>query len=155
MYYGRYEEAVNQLKRHLEMASATWPAERCASMRFIARSLVSLGRVDEAEGWALKACVESPGDREPWFELGKIMHIKQDWPGLYFAMKRLLAITERPKSYICEPEAWGAAPYDMASLAAWYIGLKDEGLEYGRKAVELDATDQRLKDNVRLMESLL
>jgi tetratricopeptide (TPR) repeat protein len=154
MFYGRYDDAVAQLQKHLEMPSARWDAERCASMRFIARSLTSLGRVQDAEQWALRACAECPGDREPWLELGKVLQIKQDWNGLRFAMSRLFEIKERPKSYICEPNAWNHEPYDLMSLASWYVGLKDEALKCGREALALAPSDERLKNNVLLMEQL-
>ena len=43
MYYGRYEDSIATLKKHLELERATWRDERCASMRFISRCYKNLG----------------------------------------------------------------------------------------------------------------
>ena len=37
MFYNKYDEAIDTLKKHLEMPSSTWADERCASLRFISR----------------------------------------------------------------------------------------------------------------------
>ena len=52
MYYGKYEDAISTLERHLSLESATWKDERCASMRFIARCYMKLNRPREAIMWS-------------------------------------------------------------------------------------------------------
>ena len=42
MFRGRWEDAIWQLKRHLDMPWATWKPERCASMRFLSLSLIHI-----------------------------------------------------------------------------------------------------------------
>lgn len=151
MFYSMWDKAIEQLTRHLSMPSATWKSERCASMRFMARSYQGLGKIKEAEEWYLKACAEMPTEREPWFELARNYYFQNNWHGLYFAAKNTLNIKERPASYICEPAAWGWEPYDLAALGAWNIGLKDEAIELGKQACELNPVDGRLKNNLTLM----
>jgi hypothetical protein len=155
MYYGKYDQAIAELQRHLSLPSATWNAERCASMRFIARSCVAKGDYVNAELWALKACAESSIDREPWLELGKVYYATQNWSGLYAAMKRLLTIVERPKSYICEVDAWYSLPHDYCSIAAFNLGMITESVAQCEKAIEHDPSDPRLKSNLQLMQSKL
>ena len=60
MYYGRWNDAIDTLIKHLRLESATWKDERCASMRFISRCYKNLNRYDEAEMWLLKAIKEAP-----------------------------------------------------------------------------------------------
>ncbi len=151
MFYGRYDDAIKQLKIHLELPTALWGAERCASMRFIARCFMSLGNLGEALSWALRAVAESQHDREPWIELAKIYQALNNHAGMFYACEQALAITKRPTSYICEPFAWNHEPYDLAALGAWYIGLKDKARSYAALAVELNPTDIRLKNNLTLM----
>jgi len=150
MYYGRQHEAIIELKRHLALPSARWHAERAASMRYISRCYGDLGEHGEAEAWAARAVAEAPYEREPWFELGKIYYGKQDLLGCYYAMMRALAVTDHRKTYIRDPEAWGPRPYDLAGVSAWWIGLKDQGIELMKRAIELDPTDERLKNNLQL-----
>jgi glycosyltransferase involved in cell wall biosynthesis len=151
MYYGMYEKAIIELQRHLSLPSAKWDAERCASMRFIARSYLYKGDESNAERWALKSCAESPGDREPWLDLARIYYVTKNWSGLYYATKRMLSILERPKSYICETEAWHSYPYDYASIAAYNLGLFNEALTLCEKAIELEPDDNRIRNNLQLI----
>jgi len=151
MYYKMYDQSIAELKRHLALPSATWNAERCASMRFLARCYLAKGDVYQAEAWGLKACAESSGDREPWLDLGKVYYQVKDWSGLYHTMKRLLSITERTKSYICDTDALYSVPYDFCSIAAYYLGLKEEALAMAIKALELEHDNERLANNVKLI----
>lgn len=149
MYYNMNNEAIAELKRHLTLPSATWRAERAASMRFLGRCHERIGDWNEAESWFLRACAESPIDREPWYELGKHYYAKKDWAGCYGAMMRTLSIVEKPASYICEPDAWGEAPHDLASLSAYYQGFYQQAYDHAVKASELSPNDERLKKNVQ------
>ena len=148
MFYKQYDKAIVELKRHLSLKSATWDAERSASMRYIARCYMFNEEHDNAIAWGLRAVAECSTQREPWVELGKIYYFKQDWSGCYFAMKHALAIKEKPMSYVCEPDSWGVAPHDIISIAAFYLGLKEEALEQCKKALEFQPKDTRLLNNL-------
>lgn len=135
MYYGAFEKAITELKRHLSLPSATWTSERAASMRFIARCLASLGKRDEAKVWAFKAVAEAPTDREPLYELAKIAYLLQDFELLFYAASKTLTTGEFGKTYISDPEAWGYLPYDYAAIGAHNIGAATKALEYGQLAL--------------------
>lgn len=151
MYYGRYDEAIAELKRHLSLPSATWADERCASMRYIAKCYAAIGDDGEARRWLLRACGEAPGLREPWYELAGLLYRSEDWYGIIWAAEQALAITERSMSYINEPEAWGAGPWDLLSLGYWYTGARGKALEAAERAVERAPRDERLRRNLELM----
>jgi glycosyltransferase involved in cell wall biosynthesis len=149
MYWGQYDDAIRELKRHLSLKTATWEVERSASLRYIGRCYAYKGDHQEAVRWMLRAVAEAPGEREPWVELGKQYHVMSNWHGCYHAMKSALTITERPLSYICEPESWGSLPYDLAGLSAYYLGMYYESLELTGKAIELDPQNMRLRKNLQ------
>ena len=154
MYYSRWDESIQELQRHLSLPKATWNAERCASMRFISRCYLAKNDLSTAEHWAMKSCIEAPGEREPWLDLGKTYYKIQNWSGLYYAMNQLLNIKEKPKNYICEPSAWNHEPYDYLSLACYHIGLKKEAIEIASIALEM-SDDERIRNNIQLMKSEL
>lgn len=135
MYYGAFEKAIAELKRHLMLPSATWNSERAASMRFIARCLVSLGRKEEAKGWAFKAVAEAPTDREPLYELAKVAYHLSDFELLFYAASKSLMTGEIGKTYISDPEAWGYLPHDYAALGAYNIGFKEHAYVQGKQAL--------------------
>lgn len=151
MFYGMYEKSIGELKRHLTMPRAKWDAERAASMRFIGRGYTALNNHDEAERWFIRATAESPRTREPWFELGRHYHFKGRHADAYAAFKRMFEVPEEHKgnSYICDPEAWGEIPYDLAGVSAFYAGNKEDSIKFTERAIELNPGDERLRNNLR------
>lgn len=142
-FYGRFQEALDEFKRHLSLKKATWAPERAASIRYIAKI-----DVNNAEDWLLKAFAESPVRREPLVELAQIYYTKELWePCLEFA-KKAIAIEEKPLDYLCEEFAWGATPYDLAAIAAYNLKDYDTALKFGEEAVNLSKNDKRLVANL-------
>lgn len=141
IYAGRNAEAIPHLKRQL--ANETWQPERAASMRYLAQC-----EPESAETWLMRAAAEAPQRREAWVELAQLHYEREDWPACYFAATRALSITDKDLSYFTEPNAWGATPHDLAALAAYNLGLYDEALRHGRRAVEINPNDERLKTNL-------
>lgn len=143
MFHGRNEDAVPRLLKHLEMS--TWPAERSTGMRYLARC------TGNKEHWYLRSCAEAPERREPWNDLAFFYYEQRNWPACYSAASRALYITEKPMEYLCEPEAWGALPHDLAGISAWNMGLKVEGLSNSINALKVDPKDQRVRNNLSMM----
>jgi glycosyltransferase involved in cell wall biosynthesis len=148
MYYGHWDKAIIELQRHLSLPTAKWTAERCASMRFIARCYCKKNDNNTALVWALKACSEHQIDREPWIKLGKVYYNLQNWVGTYYAMMQALAITEKEIHYITEVDSWNEVPYDYASIAAWNMGLKNDAITLVKEAIKLNPNNDRLKNNL-------
>lgn len=142
-FYGQYEEAAKEFRRHLDLPRALWPPERAASMRY-------LGKIERsnAEYWFNRAIQEAPGRREPWVDLAHYYYQEKDWLKCLEAAENALLITEKPLEYLCEADAWGFAPYDFAAIASSKLSLNDQALEYGMKAVEASPEDIRLIKNL-------
>lgn len=149
MYRRQYDNAIIELKRHLALPSAKWEAERAASLRYIGRCYASKADYDEATRWYLRSVAEAPLEREPWVDLGKHYYDMKNYHGCYYAMKSALEIIERPKSYICEPEAWGFLPFDLSGVSAYYLEMYDESLRLTAQAIEIDPSNTRLRKNLQ------
>ena len=154
MFHGEWEKAVSTLARHLSLPSAVWADERCASMRYIARCLQELGRAGQAEAWLHRAIAEAPHLREPYLDYARLLYAQQRWHGLIDVVRQALAITERPRTYVCEADAWGALPYDYLSIAYARLGDADAAADACRKAVELSPDEERLRRNLAIFEQL-
>ena len=141
--HGMHDKASAELRRHLSLPRAVWAPERAKSMRMLAVCEPYL-----SEHWLLRACAEAPETREPWLDLARHYYTVEDWPLSYAAARRCLRITERPVTYLNEAEAWGAAPYDYAAIAAFRMGLHKEALEWGMHACIIAPKDERLKANM-------
>jgi hypothetical protein len=66
-----------------------------------------------------------------------------------------LDIRDRELVYTCDPEVWGALPHDLASIAAWHLGLQEIAIEQATLAVEKNPGDTRLQTNLKLVTELV
>ena len=146
MFVGQKENAQRHLLKHLELS--TWKAERSAAMRFLSRV------TEDTEHWLLKACAEAPNRREPWVETAQFYYDKKAWTSCLSAAERALVITDKPLEYLCEAASWGALPHDLASIAAWNMGLQQRSVEHSINAYLHEPSNSRLKDNLSLVLAL-
>lgn len=134
------------------MPTAVWRDERAASMRYIAKSYWEKGDTTQARDWYLRAITEAPHLREPYMDLALMLYVQEEWEGVLYFTACALAITIRPRSYICEAAAWGSLPHDLRSIAFYHTGAYAEAVEEVKKALALEPDNQRLKDNLKWME---
>ena len=103
MFRGRWQEAIEQLQRHLKMPRAIWKAERAASMRFIANCLHELGKDSGENGavaWYRAAIKEAPERREAACELLDLAWQKEEWPLVVEAGEAAVRVQERDGDYL-------------------------------------------------------
>ena len=145
-FYGKHLEAVHALNKYLEMPEATWQNERCYAMRLLGKTYDALGQ--DGREWYRKACKEAPNTREPWVELAQSCYAKHDWSQCHSSVMKALEIKDKSLVYTMNPDVWGALPHDLAAISAYNLGLYDIALEQGKIALEFDASNERLKNNL-------
>ena len=150
-FYSRWDEAIIALTKYLEMPEATWQNERCYAMRLLGKSYDEIGNSWEAHKWHRLACAEAPNTREPWVELAMFCYRRGLWVEGYSSAKQALEITDKALVYTMDPTVWGDKPFDLASICAWHLGLKDEAVSLCKKALEFSPDDKRLLDNLEKM----
>jgi glycosyltransferase involved in cell wall biosynthesis len=143
-FHNMCDKAKAELQRHLSLQRAQWKPERAASMRYIAKC----SEDQEREEWFKKAALEYPEGREPWVDLAEYYYERSMWSDCYKTVLRALEIKEKPLQYLNDPKAWGSFPYDIAAIAAYNLGYKEEALTFGQEALNLNPTDERLKKNL-------
>lgn len=148
-FAGNFKDAYKEFKRHLSLPSAQWAPERAASMRYLAKC--SVGK--ERENWLINATKEAPQHREAFVDLALFYYDERRWKDCYNAAKKCLRVSQKPLDYLVEDFAWGSLPSDLAAISAFYLGLKDESILYGKKAIAADPQNQRLKDNLDFYQS--
>lgn len=152
LYKGRWDDCIRTLKRHLSMPTATWADERCASMRYIARSYAQKGESLTARNWYLQAIAQAPHLREPYLDLAMLLYEEENWEGVLYFTACALEILQRPRTYICEAAPWGSLPHDLRAIAFYRTGRIPTALEEARKALALEPENPRLQGNVALLE---
>lgn len=155
MFRKRWDDAIKTLKRHLMLPTATWKAERAASMRFIAKGFLAKGDAARAEAYLWRAVNEDAGQREAALELAELMHLEKDWPALVRACEACLAVKERRMSYLTKAEAWGSRPYDLYAIGLWYTGERALAIRANEEAIRLDPANERLRKNDELMRRVV
>ena len=152
-FHRRWEDAVAALTKYLAMPEANWPNERCYAMRLMGQCWDELAGLEEAMRWYRRACAEAPKAREPWCDLALACYRREQWAECYAAATTALAITDRALVYTCDPKVWGALPHDLASIAAWHLGLIDESVRQVKAAVAIAPEDERLRRNLASIEA--
>ena len=155
MYYGKWQECIDTLKKHLGLPSSTWRDERCASMRFISRAYQNLNNLDESRNWLKKAIKEAPYLREPWIEMGLLEYYNNNWVDSIYYIEEALKIKEKSKSYINENFSWNELPYDILSICYFNIKNYEQSLSNINKAIELNSKDERLKQNKEIIKEYI
>ena len=155
MFYGKWNEAIDTLIKHLNMPKATWKDERCASMRFIARCYTNLKRYDEAKMWLDKAIKEAPYLRDPYVERALLEYILEDWNEVEKYCLEALKLNKNTKSYINEPFSYNHTIYDLLSLSYYFKGNYQLALENVNKALLISPDDERMKNNKKIFEEKL
>jgi glycosyltransferase involved in cell wall biosynthesis len=143
-FNGEHTQAAEEFKRHLALPSAVWKPERSTSMRYLAKC-----EPLNEEIWYLRAIAECPDRREALVDIAKY-YLKTNQFALAngFAMKAL-AIINRPLEYLCEEEAWGFIPYDIAAISFFYLGDIKKAKAYGETALRINPKDERLLNNMK------
>lgn len=150
-FYGRWDDCIAALMRHLSLPRAVWRDERAASMRYIAEAYARKGEPALARDWYLKAIAEAPWLREAYVDLAFLLYEQGKWDGVLYFTGCALEIENRPESYICEADAWGSLPHDLRCQAFYQTGRPKEALAEAEKALSLSPSDKRLEGNVRLL----
>lgn len=164
-YVGRWQDAIDTLERYLALAGG-WSAERASACGMIASSHDRLAAQRRAEGdvalaarhddealrWRFRAIHEEPNHREPWIDLADALRLRGDHEGSRWAVSRGLAIAQPSGTFLDRPEDWRARPHDLASLASWNLGRRDEALAHAFAAVAAEPDDARLIANARFIQ---
>ena len=155
MYYGKWNESIDTLIRHLNLKNAVWKDERCASMRFISRCYQALNRYEEAKMWLDKACKESPYLRDPYVERALLEYKLQNWANVEIYCKEALKIENHTKNYINEIFSWDYTIFDLLSISTFYQNNLEEALLYSNLALDMDKNNPRLIQNNKIIKEII
>lgn len=150
-FYGRWVESIIELKQYLELPNATWANERSYAMRLLAKAHTEINNKGEAIKWARLSVAEDPTVRDSWVALSETAYSQRLWAESYFAAVSALNISQRAFVYTEDPINWAEKPYDLACIAAWNLGFKEQSIEFCKKALEFNPADSRLIENLKLI----
>lgn len=145
-YLGReyfYKGDKSAAIKHLVSATllGNWGPEKAAAYRM----LYKLG--DQPIN-LYRALLADPCRRETLVMLAQHYHDEHNWQACRQFALAALDITEKPLDYLCEADAWGWLPYDLAAISAWHLGRLVEARQFGEEALMRNPGDVRLRANM-------
>jgi hypothetical protein len=155
MYKSQWQKCIDTLKKYLNLPTANWNEERCAAMRWIAKSYKQLGQRAEAYQWYYRAIAEAPHMREPYVEFATMCYEQQDWSLCFYLGEEALKIKERSKTFVNMGHAWDHTPNDLCAIAAYRMNLYEKARQHAKAALEMTPSDPRLQNNLQIIEAAL
>ncbi len=150
MARGDLENSIKYRTQSLDLCN-DGSVSRSYVAKNIALNYQNLGKHEEAREWYIRAVAEGH-ERESWYAYALFLYMKNEWQECLDAAERCLAVTEKRNGYTFDPRAWSDSPYDVAAIAAYRCEKYASAIEYGRKAIELNPDDARLKQNQAFYE---
>lgn len=127
---------VEAFTDYLQMPGGA-PCERAYAYRVLARR-----QPERAGNHLLRAIDESPHEPEAYLALGEACWDTGDAVGsLHWARRAAMANPGR-QTHSSDPEAYGHRAPQIASIAAYSLGLKAEALEHAREAFRRQASQE-------------
>lgn len=121
--FGRHEEAIEELKKHLKLTEWTDDISilktRAMSMRYIARALYFVNQRDEKEDgteilrWFMRSVAESPEQREGWIWLANAWYSVGKYRLAHACAEMGLTITDKKNSIENESICWSDFPEQL------------------------------------------
>lgn len=145
MDYAGMPEAADAFRKYLAM-----PGGQATERAYAERSLY---RLTGDEKHLQNAAKEAPGEPDGWERLSLTRYHQKEWREC-LAFARAAIQASDPSTHCTDPNARGRA-YDLASIAAWELGRRPEGLALAREALARLPEEARIQNNVAAMERLL
>lgn len=143
-FHERWQEIIDTAEK-LGRVPDGWHVERAATYRCRGYAHQQLGQLVDAEQWYVTGTEVAPEQPEAWFALAQFYYTQENWEKCWETADRGLA--EKPDTHYLTEESTTWRLHDLAAIAAWNLGKKGTAKKHSRIALELNPTDERLKNN--------
>jgi glycosyltransferase involved in cell wall biosynthesis len=148
-FHSKWKETIEAAEEMLKAGG--WYIERAATCRAAAQAFVMLNNKEMARDWFVKGVKEAPDQLEAWYSLAQFNYEVKNWQGCWDSALKVETL-QKEKHYLVNDDVWNWKCFDLLAIAGWYLGKKDEAIEYGKKAVQGNPSEKRLIDNLEWMQ---
>lgn len=134
MYMSRWEDCISALKTYLSLPSSNWAEERCAAMRWIAKSYYNLNDTALARAWYYSAIGECPAMREPYVEFAWMEYELKNYILAYFLISEAFKIKEKSATFVNTGYCWDNSLYELSQSVCLNLGL-NESAHYSGESI--------------------
>jgi tetratricopeptide (TPR) repeat protein len=153
-FLGRWADAIAEFERQFTLNDDPADLERNSSLRLSALCHDRLGEDEKALALFRQAVEEIPTGRGGLTDLAWALYQRERWVECYEVAVRGAATPVISESYGLQSDT-GVTPEDMAAICGWRLGRHREALAYGRRAMALQPSVERIRRNVEQMEEAL
>jgi len=151
-YRQRYKKSIDTLETVLErFFDRMTQTERASCYLFMGDDYRALGDNNSAIKSYISAIQIEDSYREPYMAMAKLYLDMKEYDSAIFYVKKGVKKSYRHYSWLERDKSWNSEPYDILSVASYYLGNKRDSLSYSIKALSLNGQEQRLKDNLELI----
>lgn len=152
LFAQRWADAERVLNRYLEVAGHSWPVQRAAALRRIARAQIRRNMDEPARANLGDSLALAPKMRDSWLDLADLHARLGEWRESLDAARRALDLPLTTGGIANDPLHAGGRPFYRASLAALELGLTGEALDLARAACAREPDQAHFADHLRRLE---
>lgn len=155
MYNKDYENSISMFLKYLNLKTSTFLEEKSSALRYISHCYKSLGRKDEELLYIEKSIELTPYLKEGYILMGIYYYNNNNYENAIDYLTKANLIKERSTVFINEDYAWNETTNDLLSICYYYLGLYEEAYFYGKKALDQNPNNERIKNNLKYFEKAL
>lgn len=150
-YLKDWNKVINQAME-VEQLPGGWDIERSSTYIWAGEAAYNLGFTRWANQWADKAINAAPLFFEAKFFRAQLAHFQKDWLTCYNYASQIQT-HQRQHHHLVLPHIWQWMTYDLIALSAHHLGKQAEAIEFGKKAIAGNPSDERLQNNLNFYEA--
>lgn len=148
-YRKYYDKSIDTLKRIIcDFSDKITDLEKASCYLFMGDAYKELEKYNDAISCYQQAIRIEGTYREPYLNLAKLYHEKEEYELAIGYVKTALRQSYRHFTWLERDTSWSYEPYDILCQACFYGGHKKDSIVYAAKALSYDKTNQRLGDNL-------
>lgn len=157
-YFYRYKfnECVDFIENILLPQKQKYQSlERANIYTFLGDACAAMGNMQQAWSAWMSAIAEDASYREPYLRLAAAANDRKFYHLAVALVEECFEKTYRRYSWLEQDNSWNASPYDILSIAYYYLGEHDKAYANVQKALSKSSLedDNRLKQNLKFIEN--
>lgn len=149
---GQIEKALEiflKVEQHPQLNMA--PVVECATLGLIGDCYKLMGNHEKTIEYYTRCCVKFPKHREAFLSMAEYFNSREEYGLAYELVKYALKHSVREHDWAEHENSWLEKPYDILSVACYYLGKIDEGIFYAQQALKFVPNEERINKNYQAL----
>lgn len=153
-YRGHYTNAINELKEILEKWSDKYTTlEQASCYLFMGDAYRALGGYESCIDAYQRAILRDSTYREPYINLAEVLNELKFHHQAIGLVKECFDKSYRHYNWLERDTTWTYTPYDILSIAYYWVGEFDKALVNVHKALSYEPNNERILNNLKFIQN--